>query len=314
MHHIQTKEWLFTPDGIPRGYIQPQMLKELWFHTGTICNLSCPFCLEGSKPGDNRIEQLTFPETKPFIDEALDLGVKKFSFTGGEPFIIRDIAKILDYALTYRPCLVLTNGTKPLKVRMPEVQPLRSKPHLLSFRISLDYPDPEKHDESRGKGNFHMALETLGRLHERGFSVSIARLQTFGEDSAAVNEAYRPFLESVGIEEDLPFVTFPNLFPPGSENEIPLITQNCMTQYKNEQSRSEFMCNYSKMVIKQGGRMRVYACTLVDDDPFYDLGETLTEAMKVRIMLKHHRCYSCFAHGTSCSERKLNTSEVQLKV
>ena len=40
-----------TPDGEPRGYIQPHALRELWFHTGTACNLSCPFCLEGSKPG-----------------------------------------------------------------------------------------------------------------------------------------------------------------------------------------------------------------------------------------------------------------------
>lgn len=313
MHHIETKEWLFTPDGIPRGYIQPQLLRELWFHTGTICNLSCPFCLEGSKPGDNRIEQLTFPEAKRFIDEALEMDVEKFSFTGGEPFIIRDIAKILGYALTHRPCLVLTNGTKPLIVRMPEVLPLRSKPHQLSFRISLDYPDPERHDESRGRGNFKMALETLGLLHENGFVVSIARLQIPGEDSAEVQRQYRPFLDSVGIRETLPFVMFPNLFPPDSENEVPYITQNCMTQYKNEQSRSAFMCNYSKMVIKQGGRMRVYACTLVDDDRFYDLGETLTDAMKIRIMLKHHRCYACFAHGTSCSNPKPSTLQVESK-
>ena len=37
--------WLYTPKGEKRGYIQPHTLKELWFHTGTACNLSCPFCL-----------------------------------------------------------------------------------------------------------------------------------------------------------------------------------------------------------------------------------------------------------------------------
>jgi MoaA/NifB/PqqE/SkfB family radical SAM enzyme len=304
MYHTQTKDWLFTPDGIPRGYIQPQLLKELWFHTGTICNLSCPFCLEGSKPGDNRIEQLTFSDAKNFIDEALDLGVEKFSFTGGEPFIIRDIAKIFEYALEHRPCLVLTNGTKPLRYRLKDILHLLDKPNQLSFRISLDYPDPEKHDESRGKGNFRMALETLSQLHQHGFSVSIARLQTLGENVNEIELAYQQHLSSVGISESLPFVVFPNLFPPGSDNEVPFITQNCMTQYKNEQTRSEFMCNYSKMVVKQGGKMQVYACTLVDDDPFYNLGSTLTEAMEVRVMLKHHRCYACFAHGTSCSEKK----------
>ena len=75
-----------------------------------------------------------------------------------------------------------------------------------------------------------------------------------------------------------------------------------MTTDKTEETRSEFMCNFSKMVIKKNGRMRVYACTLVDDDDDYDLGGSLHEAMDIRVMLKHHRCYSCFANGASCSE------------
>ena len=75
-----------------------------------------------------------------------------------------------------------------------------------------------------------------------------------------------------------------------------------MTTYKTEETRAEMMCSFSKMVVKKDGRMRVYACTLVDDDEDYDLGGSLSEAMKIRVMLKHHRCYSCFANGASCSE------------
>jgi len=71
--------WLTDPLGNPRGYIQPAQLKELWFHTGTVCNLRCPFCLEGSKPGDNRINPLTLKEAKPFIQEAVALGTEQFS-------------------------------------------------------------------------------------------------------------------------------------------------------------------------------------------------------------------------------------------
>jgi hypothetical protein len=56
------------------------------------------------------------------------------------------------------------------------------------------------------------------------------------------------------------------------------------------------------MVVKKDGRMRVYACTLVDDDPAYDLGGTLAESIRKRVMLHHHRCYSCFKYGSSCSE------------
>lgn len=48
--------------------------------------------------------------------------------------------------------------------------------------------------------------------------------------------------------------------------------------------------------------MRVYACTLVDDDPGYDLGGTLRDSLNQRIMMKHHRCFTCFKFGASCSE------------
>ena len=75
-----------------------------------------------------------------------------------------------------------------------------------------------------------------------------------------------------------------------------------MTTYLNADQRDAIMCNFSKMVVKKNGHVGVYACTLVDDDGDYDLAATLLEAMKVRVMMKHHRCYSCFACGASCSE------------
>jgi MoaA/NifB/PqqE/SkfB family radical SAM enzyme len=299
---IDTENWRFDPDGNPRGYIQPKQLKELWFHTGTTCNLRCPFCLEGSHPGDNRLNPLTIEDVQPFILEAKALGTEQFSFTGGEPFVINDIMAILDYALDFNPCLVLTNATEPLLNRLHQITPLVDKVNPLSFRVSLDHPDPVAHDAGRGQGNFHLSLKTMGELHRRGFGLSIARQSNAGEDVEAVNRAYLPFFKEAGLPEDMHIVVFPEFHEPGSNPGVPYITQSCMTTYKNEEQRDDFMCSFSKMVVKQGGRMRVYACTLVDDDPDYDLGGTLTEAMDARVMLKHHRCYTCFIGGASCSE------------
>ena len=76
-----------------------------------------------------------------------------------------------------------------------------------------------------------------------------------------------------------------------------------MTRYQTEATRQAFMCAFSKMVIKKDGRVRVYACTLVDDDERYDQGANLQAGLQQRVMLAHHRCYSCFAYGSSCSER-----------
>ena len=56
------------------------------------------------------------------------------------------------------------------------------------------------------------------------------------------------------------------------------------------------------MVVKQNGQLGVYACTLVDDDLDYNLGATLRASLEQRVMLRHHRCFSCFKHGASCSE------------
>lgn len=302
-HHLDSPLWRHTPDGAARGYIDAGALTELWVHTGTACNLRCPFCLEGSKPGDMRIEQPTADEVLPYLDEAVSLGCNQFSFTGGEPFASRDILLILDAALERGNCLVLTNATNPLRARMDRVTRLRDKPHGLRFRVSLDYPDPARHDGARGDGNFAKALETLGWLHAAGFGVSVARLSTPGEDAAAVNGAYAPYFASAGLPETVPFVAFPDFLPPGAQpGGLPHITESCMTTYHTAASRDRFMCHYSRMVVKKGGRMGVYACTLVDDDEDYALGVTLKESLGYRVMLRHHRCFSCFAQGASCSE------------
>lgn len=295
-------DWLSTSKGDPRGYIQPTRLEELWFHTGTNCNLRCPFCLEGSRPGDNRIEFITEAEAAPLIAEALDYGVKTFSFTGGEPFLNPHMVPILDLALTHRPCLVLTNATEPLMNRLGQVERLLDKPHSLQLRVSLDFPDPQRHDAGRGRGNFRKSLRCLRHLHELGVPISIARLMEEGEDTEAVNAAYQPYFEEVGLPRDTRMVVFPDFKPPFSAAETPEITESCMTTYLTANQRDAFMCNFSKMVVKKGGTIGIYACTLVDDDEDYDLGSSLAEAMEVRVMMKHHRCYSCFAYGASCSE------------
>ena len=302
MHHLTTTDWLTTPDGNPRGYIDTAELKELWIHTGTDCNLGCLFCFEDSKPGDTRIGLITFEEAKQYIDEAVELGVEKISFTGGEPFINKDFLNILDYALDYTPCMVLTNGTAPIRSVFDGVIKLKNKKYSLKFRISIDYPNESEHDAARGKGNFRLSFETLSLLHQNGFPISVARYGRQSENKEAVEAQYREIFKGYSLPEDTNIVCFYNLFKAHKSVEVPFVTENCMTTYKDENSRSEFMCAYSRMIVKKNGSTGVYACTLVDDDDDYNMGKTIAETLAVRVMLKHHRCYSCFAAGTCCSE------------
>lgn len=302
VYHITKENWLKTENGDARGYIQSERLKELWIHTGTNCNLGCPFCYENSSPGNSRIEELTFDEAQQLLDEAYSLGVEKIAFTGGEPFVNKHFMNILNYALTRFPVLVLTNGTIPIRNKFDELKKLVSKSNPLKFRISLDCPDPKLHDIGRGAGSFAMAIDSLSKLYGFGFNVSIARITKKDEDTELVNNAYKNILKSYGLPDTITIVAFPELHKPKSNIEVPVITENCMTTYQDENSRKTFMCHYSRMALKKNGKIGIYACTLVDDDDDYNLGQSLTESIKPRIMLKHHRCFSCFSSGTSCSE------------
>jgi len=302
MELIRTSNWFNTPNGEARGYIDPHELKELWFHTGTACNLSCPFCLEGSSPGDKRLDLVKFDDVTPFIDEALELGVQQFSFTGGEPFLAKDIVRILNYAAARKPCLVLTNASEPLQARFEQLLPLAEKKLPISFRVSIDFAEAERHDVGRGEGNFDLALLGLKKLYDAGFHVSVARQMEKGEDADTIDKRYRALFVERGLPADLHIVVFPDFSTPGNALAVPEVTTDCMTRYQDEASRKQFMCAFSKMVVKQKGKMSVYACTLVDDDLDYALGSNLREAMQHRISMKHHRCYSCFAFGASCSE------------
>jgi pyruvate-formate lyase-activating enzyme len=276
-------------------------LTEVWFHTGTACNLECPFCLEGSRPGDARLERLTLADVRPIVDEARTLGVRQFSFTGGEPLIVKDIVRILGYALAAAPCLVLTNGTAPLIRRVHQLDTLRLQPHVLSFRVSLDHPDAERHDAGRGWGNFRRALEGLALLHQRGFPVSVTRQITQGEDAAAVHAAFRSAFSKHGLPADLLIVGLPDYGLPGAGGGKPPVGDDELARRCSNARGMPLMCMQSKMIVKRDGAVRVYACPLVDDDRDYDQGATLAQALTRAVPLRHSRCHACIATGASMS-------------
>jgi MoaA/NifB/PqqE/SkfB family radical SAM enzyme len=268
-------------------------LHELWIHTGTACNLECPFCLEGSKPGDTRLDRITLAEMKPVIDEAVQLGVDRFAFTGGEPLIVKDIVKILSYALQLKPCLILTNGTAPLIKRAHQLQTLKQNSHALSFRISIDHPDEKLHDADRGWGNFRRAIDGLKLLHAAGFEVSIARHSKPDENSVKIDATYRELLAKNQLPP-LRVVPLPELGRPGAgpDRDSPTVDQLAASPHRP-------MCGVSRMVLKRDGRLRIYACALTDDDPRFDLGASLPTALSCPITLSHPRCGQCVRRGVN---------------
>lgn len=275
----------------PVATLPLQSFRELWIHTGTACNLSCPFCHEGSKPGDRRIEAPTLAQLAPLLDEAAAAGVERFAFTGGEPLILKGIEQVLAHALQLRPCLVLTNGTAPFIRRAHQLAALRAAPHELSLRVSIDYPDEARHDAARGLKNFRKALEGLRLLHEAGFAVGITRQVTPGEDARAVAMAFRTLLRKQRLPEELPVVALPELGALGSAPAgAPAIGPGNPLAVQPA-------CTRSRLLLRRDGQQRFHACPLTDDAPGFDVGGTLAEALGAQVATSHARCALCRSVG-----------------
>lgn len=273
-------------------------LRQLWIHTGTACNLSCPFCHEGSKPGDGRIGAPTLAQLAPLMDEAAARGVERFAFTGGEPLILKGVLEILLYALRLRPALVLTNGTAPFIRRPHQLGQLRAAPHPLAFRVSIDYPDESRHDAGRGLKNFRKALEGLRLLHAAGFAVGITRLITPDEEAPLVAAQFRQLLRKHRLPDDLPIVALPALGALGElpPPEAPVPVSN-LAPAPGASRAPEPACACSRMLLVRDASVRVHTCPLTDDDKRFDTGATLAEALAARVAPVHPRCALCLGRG-----------------
>ena len=292
-----TQNRFMTSKGEPCGYIDFITLKQLWINTGSICNLNCPNCFEESGPKSKRLQMVTLDEVRPYLKAARDQGVSSFGFTGGEPFMNPQILDILDDALNIAPCLILTNGTKPLKHYLPKLAQFSpQQKQKLTFRISIDTPDENSHDIHRGKGSFALAWTHLHQLHQLGFPIAIARQMRADENTEQIQSAFQILLAQYKLPQETTIIAFPDL----QSTQTPEISENCISTYHTPQSCANFMCASSRMLVKKNNTLSLYACTLVDNDEFFNFGQVLNQAIRQRTYLKHHRCFACFSSGVSC--------------
>src|SRR5471032_768258 len=126
-------------------------LDDLWFQVaGTICNLTCRHCFISCSPHNHSFGFLDLDTVRRRLEESVALGVKEYYFTGGEPFLNRDLPAILELTLQYVPATVLTNGTVLQEDWLRRLRRAEgASPYSLEFRVSLDGTATEENDAVR---------------------------------------------------------------------------------------------------------------------------------------------------------------------
>jgi sulfatase maturation enzyme AslB (radical SAM superfamily) len=292
-----------TADGNKRAFIEAKKINTLWFNTGTLCNIECKNCYIESSPKNDRLVYLTFDEVKLFIDEAIDnnLKTKEIGFTGGEPFMNKDILKMVDYALEKKfKVLILSNAMKPMLNKKEELLKLRH-PNL-TIRVSIDHYNKTKHEEVRGKGTYEVMMKGLNWLSKNNFNFALATRLLWDESENNLRQNFQEFINTYQLNLDAysnkQLVTFAEM---DEKIDTPEITTDCWGILNKDPN--DIMCSWSRMVVKKKGSKKpsVIACTLLPYDEEFDLGESLTNSLQ-KIYLNHKHCSKfCVLGGSSCS-------------
>jgi MoaA/NifB/PqqE/SkfB family radical SAM enzyme len=292
-----------TADGSNRAFIEARNIKTLWFNTGTLCNIECKNCYIESSPKNDSLAYLTFEEVKSFIDEAIDknLGTNEIGFTGGEPFMNKDIMKMIDYSLNKNfKVLVLSNAMKPMLNRTKELIKLNHS--NLTIRVSIDHYEKEKHEEIRGKNTYDVMMQGLKWLNENNFNYTLATRLLWKEKEEDLRKNFGTFIKNNNLKLDTyspkELVTFAEM---DEKIDTPEITTSCWDILNKDPN--DIMCSWSRMVVRKKNSINpsVIACTLLPYADEFDLGETLTNSLQ-KIYLNHKHCSKfCVLGGSSCS-------------
>ena len=275
-------------------------LDHLWFQVaGTLCNLTCNHCFISCSPKNDSFKFLSLEQVRHQLRASVELGVKEYYFTGGEPFLNPEMVDILEATLKYGPATILTNGTV-LKdkwlVRLRAAQ--QALTFSLEFRVSIDGPTAEMNDPIRGDGTFDRAMRGVRKLVEFNFLpiITIARTWPDEEERNVVGQ-FVETLKAAGYSR--PRLKILPTLQMGAEetrthgySEFQRVDAPMLSSVGHE----HFVCSHSRIVTDRG----VHVCPILIDEPDSLLSDSLKDSL-APFQLSHGACYTCFQYGAICS-------------
>jgi uncharacterized Fe-S cluster-containing radical SAM superfamily protein len=297
-----------TAKGERRASVPFTELRTLWVNTGTLCNIECANCYIHSSPTDDRLTYFTAAEASRVFDMIArdNHGAIEIGFTGGEPFMNPDMLHMTEDALARgHTALILTNAMQPMlrpKIKQGLLALKAAHGDRLTLRVSLDHYTQAVHDAERGAGGFDKTMQGLRWLSQEGFALAVAGRSVGGEDDKTARAGYGALFAREQIAVDAGDQSALVIFPEMDEKaDVPEITTSCWDIL--HVNPADMMCATSRMVVKlKGAAIPAFvACTLLPDDPQFEMGATLKESLGP-VQLNHRHCAKfCVLGGASCS-------------
>ena len=128
------------------------------------CNLHCPQCLD-----DTSVSEQPAAQRHHIARLLADADVLGVDISGGEPLMLRDLTTLTSIIHNGgRSAVSVTTNGWHLARRATELAG-----HVDAIRVSLDGPDPDRHDAIRGTGSFTRAIDGIHAARAAGIPVQI---------------------------------------------------------------------------------------------------------------------------------------------
>jgi SynChlorMet cassette radical SAM/SPASM protein ScmF len=149
-------------------------LNTIYFNITERCNLKCLHCWLGAEYSNTPSalgKELSVRELKEPIREAMELGLGSVKFTGGEPFLRKDILDFVNYFAELKLALSFETNATLLNEEIVRNLPRHA---ITDIAVSLDSSEAGSHDRLRGiEGSFLKASAGIKLLLKYNLPVQV---------------------------------------------------------------------------------------------------------------------------------------------
>lgn len=132
----------------------------LYIEITSFCNKKCPYCYNDSTQIGQSINK---EHIFQIFKECHKFGITQVSISGGEPFAHPNIYEIISKLdELHMKAVIITNlSLLPMEKAIDIIR----RGHL--FQITLDHPDKDINDITRGKGSYDLVISLMDRLKQQ---------------------------------------------------------------------------------------------------------------------------------------------------
>ena len=172
------------------------------------CNYRCRFCHNEGQSKYSPSQYMSYDNFKTLIDFVKDQDISELCFSGGEPFLNKDLTRMIRYAddNTASDIGCATNLSLITDTQIQELSSTRVK-----FNIQFPFASDADFRDSTGSGNYMKVVETIKKVQDSGINI--------GLNSVIQSLDMSKFVQVLefALENELPLKLLPQIGLTGSD-------------------------------------------------------------------------------------------------